>query len=70
MLDWTHEQEPDIDKEARMNLSAHLQELRKKHEALSRQVEQEQRSPAANTLKIAELKKQKLRLKEEIERIS
>ena len=53
-----------------MNLSAHLQELRKKHEALSRQVEQEQRSPAADTLKIAELKKQKLRLKEEIERIS
>jgi hypothetical protein len=52
-----------------MSLSSHLQELQKKHETLSRQVETAQRSPGSDDLVIGELKKQKLRLKEEIERI-
>lgn len=53
-----------------MSMSSHLQELRKKHQSLSDRVEQEQRNPAADDLHIAELKKQKLRLKEEIHRLS
>lgn len=53
-----------------MSLSSHLQELRKKHQALSEKVELAQRSPASDDLSITELKKQKLRLKEEIERLS
>jgi hypothetical protein len=53
-----------------MSLTSHLQELRRKHEMLDRQVEAAQRSPSADTLAIAELKKQKLRLKEEITRLS
>ncbi|MBM9593317.1 YdcH family protein [Roseitranquillus sediminis] len=53
-----------------MALSSHLQELRKKHESLSHMVEQEQRSPSSDDLRITELKKQKLRLKEEITRLS
>lgn len=53
-----------------MSLTSHLHELRKKHEALSDQVELEQRSPASDTLHIAELKKQKLKIKEEIERLA
>lgn len=53
-----------------MSLTSHLQELRKKHEALSDQVEEAQRHPGANTLEIAELKKQKLKLKEEIHRLT
>jgi hypothetical protein len=53
-----------------MSTASHIQELRRKHEALSTMVEQEQRSPAASDLKIAELKKQKLRLKEEITRLA
>lgn len=53
-----------------MTIASHLVELRKKHETLSEQVEQAQRSPSADALKIAELKKQKLRLKEEIARLS
>ena len=53
-----------------MSLSSHLQELQKKHEALSKKVEAAQRSPATDALKIGEMKKKKLRLKEEIERIS
>ncbi|MEX5727861.1 hypothetical protein Ga0609869_001214 [Rhodovulum iodosum] len=53
-----------------MNLGSHLQELRRKHQNLSEQVEQAQRSPGIDDLQVAELKKRKLRLKEEIERLS
>jgi len=53
-----------------MTIASHLVELRRKHETLSEKVEQAQRSPATDALKIAEVKKQKLRLKEEISRLS
>ncbi|MHA3976340.1 YdcH family protein [Halovulum sp. GXIMD14794] len=53
-----------------MSLSSHLTELRKKHEVLSRKIEEEQRSPGSDDLEITDLKRQKLHLKEEIERIS
>ncbi len=53
-----------------MTIQSHLVELRRKHETLSEQVEQAQRSPGTDALKIADLKKQKLRLKEEITRLS
>ncbi len=53
-----------------MTIASHLQELRRKHETLSDMVEQAQRSPGSNDLKIAELKKQKLKLKEEITRLT
>lgn len=53
-----------------MNLSSHLQELRKKHQTLTQRVEQAQRMPATDGLQLAELKKQKLRIKEQIERLS
>jgi hypothetical protein len=52
-----------------MSLSSHLQELRKKHQTLSEQVEMAQRNPATDDLQITTLKKQKLRLKEEIQRL-
>ncbi len=52
-----------------MALSARLQELRKKHEDLSQQVETEQKSPGTDPFRITEMKKQKLRLKEEISRL-
>lgn len=53
-----------------MTVASHLQELRRKHDNLSTMVEQEQRSPGSDALRIAELKKQKLKLKEEITRLS
>ncbi len=52
-----------------MSLSSRLQELQKKHETLSRKVEDAQRSPGRNDLEIGEMKKRKLKLKEEIERM-
>lgn len=53
-----------------MNLSSHLQELRKKHEHLSLEVEEAQRSLSFDDLKLTALKKQKLKIKEEIERLT
>ncbi|SMX45706.1 YdcH family protein [Actibacterium lipolyticum] len=52
-----------------MTMSSHLQELRRKHQSLSERVEREQRHPGTDALQIADLKKKKLRLKEEIERL-
>ncbi len=53
-----------------MTIASHLQELRRKHEHLSELVEREQRSPASDALRIAEMKKEKLKIKEEITRLS
>lgn len=53
-----------------MSLSSHLQELQKKHQNLTEKVEAEQKSPSSDDLQIAQLKKEKLRLKEEIGRLS
>ncbi len=53
-----------------MTVASHLQELRRKHEYISDIVEREQRAPSSDGLRIVELKKQKLRLKEEISRLS
>lgn len=53
-----------------MSMGSHLQELRKKHEALSILVEEAQRNPATDGLEIAQLKKKKLKIKEEIARLA
>lgn len=53
-----------------MTLSTHISELKRKHESLSTEVEKAQRAPGIDGLQIAHLKKQKLKLKEEIERLS
>jgi hypothetical protein len=52
-----------------MALDAHLVELSEKHRSLDRKIEEELARPSADALKVAELKRQKLRLKDEIERL-
>ena len=52
-----------------MALDAHLVELSEKHRALDRKIEEEQARLAADPLKIAEWKRQKLRLKDGMERL-
>ena len=52
-----------------MSLGSHITELRKKHEALSAEVEKATRSPGISDLHVSALKKQKLRIKEEIARL-
>ncbi|THD75952.1 DUF465 domain-containing protein [Thalassobius vesicularis] len=53
-----------------MSLSSHVEELKKKHLSLSQRVEEMQRAPGVSDAEIASLKKQKLRIKEEITRLS
>ena len=53
-----------------MSMSSHLSELRKKHQALSEIIEEEQRRPSSDDLSIKQLKLKKLYLKEEIERLA
>ena len=53
-----------------MSITAHLEELKKQHQTLSEQVDMAQRAPGADHVEVATLKKQKLKLKEEITRLS
>lgn len=52
-----------------MAVDAHLAELTEKHRALECKIEEEMARPLANSLKITEWKRQKLRLKDEMERL-
>ena len=53
-----------------MSMSSHLSELRKKHQALSDIIEEEQRKLSTDDHDIKTLKLRKLHIKEEIERLS
>lgn len=53
-----------------MALNAHLETLKKKHREMSDAVEDAQRAPGIDDLEVATMKKEKLRLKEEILRLS
>ncbi len=53
-----------------MSKSSHIQELHRKHQSLSEKVDKEQRHPSADPTEIAAMKKEKLRLKEEISRLA
>ncbi len=53
-----------------MALNAHLETLKRKHNEMSEAVEAAQRSPGIDDLEVATMKKEKLRLKEEISRLS
>ena len=53
-----------------MSVESHVQELRRKHQSLSNQIEAAHRSPGMDELSISQMKKEKLRLKEEIERLT
>jgi hypothetical protein len=53
-------------KEAQMSLSGHLRELDSKHKKLEALLSEERRRPAANSFKVLELKKERLKLKEQL----
>lgn len=52
-----------------MSLQTHLSQLAAKHEALERELHDAMQSLASDDLRIAELKRKKLHLKDEIERL-
>jgi hypothetical protein len=53
-----------------MGADARIAELTLRHRSLERTIEEESARPGADAFKIAELKKEKLRLKDEISRLS
>ena len=52
-----------------MSLQSHLAELERRHLTLQREIEKEELHPAANELKLNELKRKKLLLKDEITKL-
>ena len=52
-----------------MALDAHIDELSGKHRALDRLIQEETAKPSSDTLKLAELKRQKLLLKDRMTRL-
>jgi hypothetical protein len=52
-----------------MPLLNHLTELERKHQALEREIQDALAHPSTNDLKLAELKRKKLQLKDEITRL-
>jgi hypothetical protein len=52
-----------------MSIQAHLAELERKHRALEEEINDALTHPSADDLKIAELKRRKLHVKDEIARL-
>ena len=52
-----------------MSLNSHLAELVRRHQVLEKQIETELHHPATSDLKLLELKRKKLHLKDEIEKL-
>jgi hypothetical protein len=52
-----------------MAIEAHLAELEKRHQALEQEISEALAHPSADDLKIAELKRKKLHVKDEIARL-
>jgi len=52
-----------------MALESHLAELSEKHRRLDHMLHEEMKHPASDSFRIKELKKQKLQIKQEIERL-
>ena len=49
-----------------MSISSHLESLNTRHGQLDAQIQREMRSPLPDSLKVAELKKQKLQIRDRI----
>jgi len=52
-----------------MSIDSHLNELMRRHQAIEEAILAEESHPAADDIKIHELKRKKLHLKDEIERL-
>jgi hypothetical protein len=52
-----------------MTLDAHVEELSGKHRALDKLIQEEMAKPSSDTLRVAEMKRQKLQLKDRLARL-
>jgi hypothetical protein len=59
----------NLPRSCRMSLQAHLAELERRHKTLELEIEKESIHPAADEAHLHELKKKKLRLKDEIAKL-
>jgi hypothetical protein len=57
------------DKETRMSVESHLAELERRHRALDEEIQEAISHPGTDDLQIAELKRRKLHIKDEIARL-
>ena len=53
-----------------MSIQAHLAELERRHQALENEISEALTHPSTDDLKVAELKRRKLQVKDEIARLS
>lgn len=53
-----------------MSLTSHIAELQRRHDALKKEIERETHHPATSEMKLAELKRKKLLLKDEIVKLN
>ena len=60
---------PSITDEGQMALEAHIKELADKHHKLQELIEAEMTHSGWDEVRVAQLKKEKLRLKDELERL-
>ena len=52
-----------------MSLQGHIAELGRRHQVLEKQIESEKTHPAVDPVKLSELKRKKLQLKDELSRL-
>ena len=52
-----------------MSMQSHLAELERRHAEMERKIEDAQLHPSTDSLELADMKRQKLKIKDEIERI-
>lgn len=52
-----------------MSLQGHIVELQRRHEALKKEIEKEQLHPQSDELRILELKRKKLQIKDELAKL-
>ena len=52
-----------------MSLASHLEELHRKHGAIEREIDEAMLHPSVDNLEIANLKRRKLAIKDEIEKL-
>lgn len=52
-----------------MSMQSHLEELQRRHAEMERKIEDALMHPSTDSLELADMKRQKLKIKDEIERI-
>ena len=53
-----------------MSLQGHIVELQRRHEALEKEIEKEKSHPSFDDAKLAELKRKKLQIKDEMSKLA